>query len=480
MRGPLGARRVALGAVAVLCAALLAAVVLPAGARAALAWSKPFAVNPNTSGLGVLGLACPSTKQCTLVDGQQGPGAFHPGVEMTFNPRSPGSPSPVTIDGPGDGFESSVACPSLTQCTTVSPSDEVTFNPQAPGSPVPVTVDGSGGMTSVACPTLTQCTAVDLDGQEVTFNPHAPGAVSKVTVDSGRLNSVACPSTTQCTAVGGGSGEPTSNEVTFNPHAPGAATQVPIANTTGIGIHSVACPTLSQCTAVGFGPDSKGAYFGLVATFNPRSPGSPAAAAMAPGNPDVAGGRNAVQVACPSASLCAAVDASGDVLLGNPTSANSFKRTPLPGYEEFTGSGVIACAAVAQCVAADWDDNAYVGARDSKVTIKIKGKKVRLKGRKAVVKLACPKSEASPPCAGKLSLKTAKKVPFHGHKGHVNLAKASFKVGAGKTGKVKLKLAKAKAKLVAHNHKARKAKATARVHDAAGNHATVHKTLKLK
>ncbi len=117
---------------------------------------------------------------------------------------------------------------------------------------------------------------------------------------------------------------------------------------------------------------------------------------------------------------------------------------------------------------------------DTKVTIKIKGKRVKVRKRRASVKLACPASEASPPCSGKLALKTAKKVPFRGHRRRLALAKASFKVGAGETKKVRLKLAKPKARLVAHHRKARKVKAIARVHDAAGNHARKVKRMKLK
>jgi hypothetical protein len=111
--------------------------------------------------------------------------------------------------------------------------------------------------------------------------------------------------------------------------------------------------------------------------------------------------------------------------------------------------------------------------------VRIEGKKLKLNG-KGVAKpqLTCPADEATPPCAGTLKLKTAKKVGFKGKRRKVDLDGAKFELGAGETGKVKLKLSGAEVDLLQAVRKARKLKATATVADAAGNGAKVSKRLK--
>jgi hypothetical protein len=111
--------------------------------------------------------------------------------------------------------------------------------------------------------------------------------------------------------------------------------------------------------------------------------------------------------------------------------------------------------------------------------VTIDGKQLRFDAKGvAQAKLTCPADEASPPCAGKLAIKTAKKVEFKGKKRKVALDAAKFELAAGETGKVKLKLSKAELDLLAEVTKARKLKATAKATDAAGNKANASKTLK--
>src|SRR5437660_217240 len=80
-----GERRLAM-AVAILALALL---VLPGTARASLSWSGPFAIDQNGGNI-LAAVACPSSSQCIAVDQN--------GQAVTFNPGSPGSPTPTTID----------------------------------------------------------------------------------------------------------------------------------------------------------------------------------------------------------------------------------------------------------------------------------------------------------------------------------------------------------------------------------------------
>ena len=167
---------------------------------------------------------------------------------MTFDPTSPGTPTPIAIDAAGDGLNG-VACPSSSQCTAVDNfGREVTFNPTSPGAPTPIEiappVNGATGVPGVACPSISQCTAVAVFGREVTFNPTSPGTPTPINIDGGNnLDAVACPSSSQCTAV-----DASGQEVSFDPTAPGTPSPTNIDR--GRGLSAVACPSSSQCTAV--------------------------------------------------------------------------------------------------------------------------------------------------------------------------------------------------------------------------------------
>ncbi len=197
------------------CAAVGLLVVLlllfPGGARAARSWSAPIEIDPNP---GFPSVACPSASQCTAVD--------FSGNEVTFNPTSPGTPAPATIDNSKNNELNAVACPSVKQCTAVdSFGDEVTFNPTSPGALISATAVDSRPLEGVGCPSLRQCTAVDTGGRELTFDPALAGAPTLALIDTNGLHgagldAVACPSANQCTAVDDYGGE-----VTFNPISPG-------------------------------------------------------------------------------------------------------------------------------------------------------------------------------------------------------------------------------------------------------------------
>jgi hypothetical protein len=279
---------------------------------------------------GVFGVACPSITQCTAVDGN--------GQEVTFDPSSPGTPTPITIDS---GVLHSVACPSSTQCTAVDYYNgwEVTFDPSSPGTPTPITIDSGNYLTSVACPSITQCTAVDGNGSEVTFDPSSPGTPTPITIDSGNyLYALACVSSTQCTAV-----DDQGQGVTFNPSSPGTPTPTMIDSNSRF-LRAVACPSSTQCTTVDI--------IAHAVTFNPSSPGS-ATLELLPGASTLTG------VSCSSVTLCVAVDGSGHAFVGTastdtvppsisitaPTGAYTLNQPAQASYScSDDGSGVASCA----------------------------------------------------------------------------------------------------------------------------------------
>jgi hypothetical protein len=117
---------------------------------------------------------------------------------------------------------------------------------------------------------------------------------------------------------------------------------------------------------------------------------------------------------------------------------------------------------------------------DTAVRISISGGRL-LVGRRGVarVRLTCPQTEASPPCRGTLTLRTRARVRLGGRSRQVTLARASFRIGAGRTARLTLRLPRSRLALVGANRLARRAIAVARVGDAAGNRATVGRALQL-
>jgi hypothetical protein len=270
------------------------------------------------------GVACPSTSQCTAVDGS--------GNEVTFDPRSPSAGKPVAIDS--DGLIA-VACSSTTECTAVDAvGRQVTFDPAAPGNPTATTLDiqpDAGGFAAIACPATDQCTAVNhYSGSEVTFDPLSPTSPTPTEIDPGApLWSVACPATTRCTAVGS-----SGTEITFDPAAPARSTPAMIDHEE---LYAVACPSMSQCTA--------GNGYGNEVTFDPAAPGTPKPKTLAPGLPIIA-------IACPSAHQCTAVGNGGggtQVVTFDPVSPGA-PAVVLIDSDNATGT---ACPSTRTCIAVD-------------------------------------------------------------------------------------------------------------------------------
>jgi BNR repeat-like domain len=121
------------------------------------------------------------------------------------------------------------------------------------------------------------------------------------------------------------------------------------------------------------------------------------------------------------------------------------------------------------------------GGLDATATITVSGTRLTLRReRRTRVRLACPAAEESPPCAGILRLATAKRIRYQGKQRHVQLAAARFRIMDGQTRTIELRLPERKAALVRIERRARSVRAIARLSDAAGNRATVAKTMRLR
>lgn len=297
------------------------------------------------------GVTCPSVTQCTAVGLV---GATNTEEEVTFDPASPGTGAVEAAIASAGAGRPSLACPSLTQCTaTIANGGEVTFNPTSPGPANPVTLDNGGTeqvsqlaqlwFSSIACPSMTQCTAVGpastsqpfpVIRQEVTFNPTSPGTPTPTTIDPGQtgfLTGVSCPSITQCVAVGFGGN--VGQVFIFDPTSPGS----PIPTTIGAWVPSgVSCPSLSQCTTSAWS-----GIHSVELTFSPASPGRMTRASLS--------GSGNGGVSCPSITQCTAWS-GGIQATFNPAAPGSPSSTPIIGHvTQLQLGGDLACASTAQC-----------------------------------------------------------------------------------------------------------------------------------
>jgi hypothetical protein len=162
--------------------------------------------------------------------------------------------------------------------------------------------------------------------------------------------------------------------------------------------------------------------------------------------------------------------------LGDGTAANG---SPVSHrYADPGGFGVQASATDAAGFATV--AGSTVGVVDSAVRMRILGKRLRLsRSRVAWLRLRCLPAEASPPCRGKVRLRTRGRVRFGGKRRRAVLAKATFRVPAGRTKRVKLRLGKRKARLVRGSRRARRVVAIAAARDGAGNRAKPRRRLLL-
>jgi hypothetical protein len=263
---------------------------------------------------------------------------------VSFDPTvgAAGGPNPTPHALIGNGFLTSVSCPSATQCTAVdSFAREVTFDP-ATGTGSTRSI-GAGGqpLRDVACPSVGQCTAVDQGGKELTFDPRADNPnPTPVTVAAAAIAAVACPSTTQCSVI-----DQDGVAQVFDPST-GTAVAAPLTVDPGIPfglpVSDLACPTATQCTAVDEAERE--------VTFDPT-------ASTVTGVPHAIGG--GLSIACPSATQCTAGDRGGGEVTFDPTSsAPSTARTLIPG----ANSATVACPTVSECVVVDYAGNGFLGA----------------------------------------------------------------------------------------------------------------------
>lgn len=101
-------------------------------------------------------ITCASVRQCTVV--------VSDGLAVTFDPKTGRrSRGGVMSLAPGRDF-TGLSCPSVRWCTAVGPGIAVTFDPRSPGSPTAQPIVGASGLAGVACPSPSLCVTVDDTG----------------------------------------------------------------------------------------------------------------------------------------------------------------------------------------------------------------------------------------------------------------------------------------------------------------------------
>jgi hypothetical protein len=338
-------------------AALVLCVTAPAAAAASTAavpldWATPYTVEgalaPGLRHVFLWDVVClPATTRCLAVGNSRSDG---PEIFVSADPRAPGRPWTATKLGPSNWVVTSLACPSASFCvaygyqntstgeTFGTPVAWTSSDPTGPTQAwIPEALDGAATDSTynmLSCPTAQLCAAITFNGLLVSTNP-AGGAGAWTLTATPDTFSVDCPSTALCVAVGD-DGITTSTD----PADPAAWRTA-----RGRVLRSLACPTPSFCVTAS---DPQ-----LLASSDPANPDSwhavPAPSdvgvdALACAAPDLCAGASQIGftyssaqpgtrwnappppyrrdgamitgMACPSRTLCVAVDSSGRALVG--------------------------------------------------------------------------------------------------------------------------------------------------------------------
>jgi hypothetical protein len=249
---------------------------------------------------------------------------------------APGLVDSQSIDG--------LACPSISLCVAVDHGGSVFWSTDPSGGPAmwsSADVDGGNDITGVSCPSTALCVAVDGAGDVITSQNPAGGAAAwtvtsvdrirtQTNTDNGGptlLRGISCPSTGLCLAV-----DAAGNAVVSTDPAGGAAAWVTTHidtnasyDCTGTGLTcqpplvGIACPSTTICAAVDFSGN-------LLTTTDPTGTAPWASTPTAPG-----GLSSLYGISCPSIAFCMTVDGfAGRALTVNPATPTQQVSRTLP------------------------------------------------------------------------------------------------------------------------------------------------------
>jgi hypothetical protein len=179
-------------------------------------------------------IACPSSRECTLVGAR--------GQETTFDPRRPGRLQPITLHHWHRATLAGLVCTSPARCVTIAPGGHiVSYDP--PAGRVLSVVHVPGSPQSLACSSTHRCSVVEAGGHELTFDPRHRGRVDArpAEIDHGTaLTVIACATERSCVAAAG------RHVLSFDP----LSSTAPAVRTLRRPVYGVACPSASLCSVL--------------------------------------------------------------------------------------------------------------------------------------------------------------------------------------------------------------------------------------
>ena len=384
----------------------------------------PPATAPAAVGIGttsVVAIACDSATQCTVI-------AVN-GEELTFDPTTPTTTlQSAKIDksntggGPGqtEGV-TAISCPAATACAAVDAGGRaIAFAPSSPGSPTPVRIDGGSPLLGVSCPSTRQCSAIG-PYIESTFDPLGGHGITHGTVVTNHFfqaSDVVCTATTRCLAIVEG------RQGAFDPKRFTLPKEHQLASYSDAGVVGIACPAAGECVATdtdgyGISYDPLTAKFikrrikveegealtgvacssttqctaidndGVEITFQPLTGKQITAtgidASVGLDAPSGDSDNELDDISCPSVTLCVAVDTRGDAVAFNPRSKHSVKPTATDAGQILTS---ISCPTVHRCVAVDADGRALAGTTNPSTWVA-----AQVSGASALAAIDCPSAK---------------------------------------------------------------------------------------
>lgn len=322
------------------------------GGSAPWTLSRVAAYRGLTSAPAIQSLSCPTVGLCVGVD--QG-GDVYSTTTPNGGPRAWRGVMLPTIDGIG----SSVSCPTTTLCVVTSADAGLVFTAADPtggsGAWVSSTVPGSNGSESdVACPSAGFCAVAAGDGLVFTSTNPAGGGTTYAAhqvVAAGKqaapdITAIACPTETLCVA-GDADGDVLTSTDPASPAATWHAQQID----RDTSVAAIACRVSGVCTAI----DGNGVLYATAA-----------AAAASPAWSQVASNASALDgsegtatfaLACPTDTLCLAVDGTSDVPRSTSPTVPGSWRIAAPRSDSGASLDALSCPSLRLCVALDASGN---------------------------------------------------------------------------------------------------------------------------
>lgn len=307
------------------------------------------------------GISCPSVSLCV------GVGAYGGRVFTSTNPTG-GSAAWTTFDAPGINGSSvdftGLSCASVALCVAIDSTGDVATSTDPTGGAgawVSKHILAGNPLVAISCPSESFCGAVDSAG--VFLSTSHPEIVRRAWSVGGPAladTGVSCPTASLCVTTDSAGEIAASADPSGGPSTWSAGATFPPSESGGLMTASpatgVSCASASLCVAVGHGMACSVGCFPsgpgyLASTTDPTGGPSAWSVSTLPQAPAL------TAVACPSSTLCVAVDDSGTV--GSSTNpAGGASAWKVVAVERRLDA--ISCASTRLCVAVDNAGNAFI------------------------------------------------------------------------------------------------------------------------